>query len=54
MSHCHLMVAKFLDLNKLWCCKYGRKKKGKIDMYELPVHYCTQEQNGSQYLSLIV
>ena len=32
------MVAKFLDLNKLWSCKYGRKKKEKIDMYDVPLH----------------
>ena len=54
MSHRHLMVAQFLELNKLWFCKYGRKKKEKIDMYDVSLHYCTQEQNGSQYLSLIV
>ena len=54
MSHRHLMVAKFLDLNKLWSSKYCRKKIEKIDMYEVPLHYGTQEQNGSPYLSLIV
>ena len=40
------MVAKFLDLNKPWSCKYGRKKD-KIDMFDFPVHDCTQEQNGT-------
>ena len=34
------MVAKFLDLNKLW--------------YEFPVLGCTQEQNGSPYVSSVV
>ena len=27
ISFCHIAtVAKFLDLNKPWCCKYGQKK----------------------------
>ena len=43
------MVAKFLDPNKPWSCKYGRKK-----LYDFPVHDCTQEQNGSPYFSSIV
>ena len=39
------MDAKFLDLNKPWSCKYGKKKKNeKIDMYDFPVHDCTREQ----------
>ena len=46
MSRC--MVAKCLDLNKPWSCKYGRKKNyKKTDLYDFPVHDCTQEQNGS-------
>ena len=40
------MVAKFLDLNRPWSCKYGRKKD-KIDMYDFPEHDCTQQQNVS-------
>ena len=39
-------VAKFLDLNEPWFCKYGKKNWEKIDMYDFPVHDCTQEQNG--------
>ena len=41
------MDAKFLDLNKPWSCKYGKKKKKeneKIDMYDFPVHDGTREQ----------
>ena len=30
MSYRHLMVAKFLDHNKLWSCKYGGKKRKKL------------------------
>ena len=37
------MVAKLLDLNKLWSCQYGRKNEN-IDMYDFPKHNCTQEQ----------
>ena len=29
------------------------KKNEKIDMYDFPVHDCTQEQNGSPYFSSI-
>ena len=43
------MAAKFLDLNKLWPCKYGRKKKNLTCIL-----LCTQEQNGSPYFSFIV
>ena len=43
------MVTKFLDLNKLWSCKYGRKKE-KMDMYEFPVH----DPTDSPYISSIV
>ena len=33
------MIAKFLDLIKLWSCKYcWEKKKEKIDMYHFPVY----------------
>ena len=32
------MVAKFLDLIKLWSWKYCWKKKEKIDMYDFPVY----------------
>ena len=35
------MEAKFLDLSKPWSCKHG---KNKIDMYDFPVHECTQKQ----------
>ena len=46
-SLCHVaMVANFLDLNKPWSCKYGREKERKINLYDLFVHVCTQEQNG--------
>ena len=50
------MVAKVLDLNEPWSCKYGRKKKNEnIDMYGFaPVHDCTQAQNGSPCFSSIV
>ena len=45
------MVAKLLDLNKAWSCKYGRKKKTKQTQNNLAcmtsVYDCTQEQNGS-------
>ena len=45
------MVAKLLDLNKAWSCKYGRKKKTKQKQNNLAcmtsVYDCTQEQNGS-------
>ena len=48
------MVAKFLDLNKLWSCKYGWKRNNKIGryMYEVPID-CSQEQNSSPYFSLL-
>ena len=29
-------------------------KNEKIDMYDFPVHDCTEEQNGSPYFSSIV
>ena len=35
------MVAKLLDLNKLWSCQYGKRKN---DMYDFLMHYCTQGQ----------
>ena len=41
------MVAKFLDLNKPWFCKYSRTKNEKIVMYDFPMHNCTKQQNGS-------
>ena len=45
------MVAKFLDLNKLWSFKYGRKTKTTVKMtFDSPVHDCTKDQNGSPYL----
>ena len=44
LRHVAMVVAKFLDLNNRgWYCKYGRKKR-KIDMYDFPVHDCTQEK----------
>ena len=47
---CHIaMVAKFLDLNKPWPCKYGRKNEN-IDIFDFPVHDCTKKQNGSPCL----
>ena len=46
------MVTKFLNLNKPWSCKYGRKKK--IEMYDFSVHDCTQRDNGSPHFSFIV
>ena len=33
-------------------CKYGRKKMKKINMYDFPAHYCTQEQKGSPHTFL--
>ena len=51
------MVAKLLDLNKAWSCKYGRKKKTKQKRKNLacmtPVHDCTLDQNGSPYFPSI-
>ena len=45
------IVAKLLDLNKAWSCKYGRKKQTKQKQNNLAcmtsVYDCTQEQNGS-------
>ena len=41
-----VLLAKFLELNKPWSCKYGRKNE-KIDMYDIPVPDCTQKQNSS-------
>ena len=38
------IVAKFVDLNQLWSCKYGGKKR-----YVFPVHHYTPKQNGSPY-----
>ena len=46
-------VAKIHGLNKPWSCRYGGKNE-KIDMYDIPVHDCTQEQNGSPYFSSII
>ena len=37
MPCCVAMVAKSLDLNKLWSCKYGRKKEENDDIYGFPV-----------------
>ena len=49
------MVAKFLNLNKLWSCKYGWKRNNKIGryMFDVPLD-CSQEQNSSPYFSFIV
>ena len=51
------MVAKLLDLNKAWSCKYGKKKKTKQKQNNLAcmtsVYDCTQEQNGSPYFPSI-
>ena len=51
------MVAKLLDLNKAWSCKYGRKNKTKQKRKNLacmtPVHDCTLDQNGSPYFPSI-
>ena len=41
------MLPKFLDLDKPRSRKNGRKKKNDERMYDIPVHDCTQEQNGS-------
>ena len=35
------MVAKFMDVNKPWSCKYGRKTKKLTRVF--PVHDCTSE-----------
>ena len=35
------MVAKFMDLNKPWSCKYVRKTKKLTRVF--PVHDCTPE-----------
>ena len=54
MSLHHMsMVAKFLDRNKAWSCKYVRKKQ-KIDIGDFPVHDCPQKQTVSSYFSSIV
>ena len=45
------MVAKFLDLNKPWSCKYDEKKKNEtIKMYDCSVHDCTQEFDNANGL----
>ena len=31
-----------------------QKKMKKINMYDFPVHHCTQEQNSIPYFSLMV
>ena len=46
------MVAKFLDLNKLWSSTNMAEKSENIDLYDFPVHMI--EQNGSAYFSSIV
>ena len=46
------MVAKFLDLNKAWSCKYDRKNKKLTQV--TPVHDCLQKQTVSSYFSSIV
>ena len=47
------MVAKSVDLNKPWSCKYGQKNY-KDDMNDFPVHHCTPKGNGSSYFPSIV
>ena len=49
------MVARLLDLMKLWSCKYGRKKTTKLTcMTFLCMVEFMQEQNGSPYVSSII
>ena len=56
-SHCHVTIF-FLSQQtaflQIWQIKTKTKKKKKNDMHDFPVHYCSQEQNGSPYLSSIV
>ena len=44
------LVAIFLDLNKPCYCRYERKLRKKVDIYDFPVQDYTQEQNGNPYL----
>ena len=55
LLHHIVMVAKFLDLNNPWSCKYGSKnKKNWHVQYDFLMHDCTWEQNSSPYFSSIV
>ena len=42
------MIAKFLDLIKLWSCKYCWKKKEKIDMYHFPVYVALRTETTAR------
>ena len=48
------MVAKFLDLNKPWYGKYGKKKMKNWHIVDFPLQDCTHLQTGSTYFSFIV
>ena len=43
------MVENFWISTNPWCCNGRKKKKKKNDMYDFPVHVCSQEQHGSSY-----
>ena len=43
------MVENFWISTNPWSCNGRKKKKKKKDMYDFPVHDCSQEQHGSPY-----
>ena len=44
------MVAKLLDLNKAWSCKYGRKKKNKTKTKQFSMHdFCVWLHSGTKW-----
>ena len=46
---CHVaMVAKFLDLNTTMFLQTWYETTKKIDLYDFPLHDCTQEQSGNK------
>ena len=51
MSCCHGSKISGSSTN---CCAVNMSKKEKIDIYDFPVHDCTQGQNDSPYFSSIV
>ena len=50
---CHVaMVAKFLDLNTTMFLQIWYETTKKIDLYDFPLHDCTQEQSGNELFEL--
>ena len=46
---CHVaIVAKFLDLNTTVFLQIWYETTKKIDLYDFPLHDCTQEQSGNK------